>query len=61
MVPAGFTQVVRAAGLIPISYVVTGKDSTDKDKADLNNDINTGTEIATGFEVYIPGGASNVY
>ena len=52
---------VGAAGLIPVAFQVTGKDSADDDKKDCNNNINTGTEIAVGLESFIPGGASNVY
>lgn len=49
------------AGLIPVTFLVTGKDSRDKDIGDNNENINTGTEIAVGFESFIPGGASNIY
>ena len=52
---------VGAAGLIPVSFQVTGKDRADEDKRDCNLKINTGTEIAVGLESFIPGGASNVY
>ena len=52
---------VGAAGLIPVAFQVTGKDSADEDKKDCNLNINTGTEIAVGLESFIPGGASNVY
>jgi hypothetical protein len=41
--------------------LVTGKDAKDEDLTDEKTDINTGTEIAIGFETFIPGGASNVY
>lgn len=45
-----------------ITFTVTGKDSNDADKVDKNNLINTGTEIAAGFEVItIGGGAPNLY
>ena len=47
--------------LVPIVFNVTGKDSRDKDKADRDLNINTGTEIAIGFETFIPGGATNIY
>jgi hypothetical protein len=49
------------AALVPTTFLVTGKDSDDEDITDLKTDINTGTEIAVGFETFIPGGASNVY
>jgi len=49
------------AALFPVTFTVVGKDSEDKDKADTNDKINTGTEIAVGFETFIPGGATNVY
>jgi len=49
------------AGLIPVTFVVTGKDSGDKDKDDTNDSINTGTEIAVGFETFIPGNANQMY
>lgn len=49
------------AALVPITFTITGKDSQDEDKDDTNSKINTGTEIAVGFESFIPGGASNVY
>jgi hypothetical protein len=48
-------------GFFPTTFLVTGKDSDDEDITDLRTDINTGTEIAVGFETFIPGGASNVY
>jgi hypothetical protein len=49
------------AALVPASFLVTGKDAKDEDLTDEKTDINTGTEIAIGFETFIPGGASNVY
>lgn len=49
------------AALVPVTFTVMGKDSEDEDKDDTNPDVNTGTEIAVGFESFIPGGASNVY
>ncbi|MGH7792664.1 MAG: hypothetical protein ACREOB_10165, partial [Thermodesulfobacteriota bacterium] len=49
------------AALVPASFLVTGKDANDEDQFDQNTNINTGTEIAIGFETFIPGGASNVY
>lgn len=49
------------AGLVPVTFVVTGKDSRDKDKDDTNDSINTGTEIAVGFETFIPGNANQMY
>lgn len=52
---------VGGAALVPVTVVVTGKDANDKDLDDLDDTINTGVEIAVGFETFIPGGASNVY
>lgn len=52
---------VGGAAAVPASFLVTGKDAMDKDKVDTNPDINTGVEIAVGFESFVPGGASNVY
>lgn len=52
---------IGAAGLIPITFQVVGKDRADLDKDDEKATINTGTEIAVGFESFIPGGASNIY
>lgn len=49
------------AGYVPVNFVVTGKDSRDKDKNDTNDKINTGTEIAVGFETFIPGNANQMY
>ncbi len=49
------------AALVPVTFIVTGKDEQDKDKTDTNREINTGTEIAVGFETFVPGGATNVY
>jgi len=49
------------AALVPTSVLITGKDANDEDLPDENPDINTGTEIAVGYETFIPGGASNVY
>ncbi len=49
------------AGLVPVTFVVTGKDARDKDKDDTNDSINTGTEIAVGFETFIPGNANQMY
>ncbi len=49
------------AALVTTTFVVTGKDVRDEDKDDTDPDINTGTEIAGGFETFVPGGASNVY
>ncbi|MGH7884714.1 MAG: pilus assembly PilX N-terminal domain-containing protein [Thermodesulfobacteriota bacterium] len=47
--------------LVPVVFTVTGKDSGDEDKTDRNNLINTGTEVAVGFETFVPGGATNIY
>jgi PilX N-terminal len=52
---------VGGAAAVPASFLVTGKDTMDRDKKDTNPDINTGVEIAVGFETFVPGGASNVY
>lgn len=52
---------VGGAAAVPASFLVTGKDAGDRDKKDINPDINTGVEIAVGFESFVPGGASNVY
>ena len=49
------------ASLVPISFNVVGKDSQDGDKTDTKSKINTGTEISVGYEIFIPGGATNVY
>jgi len=52
----------------PISIIVTGKSSLDQDKADRreenedrDDDINTGIEIISGFEVLTLGGGGNRY
>jgi hypothetical protein len=52
---------VGGASAVPASFLVTGKDAMDRDKKDTNPDINTGVEIAVGFETFVPGGATNVY
>ena len=52
---------VGGAAAVPASFLVTGKDAMDRDKKDTNPDINTGVEIAVGFESFVPGGATNVY
>jgi len=52
---------VGGAAAVPASFLVTGKDAMDRDKKDTNPDVNTGVEIAVGFESFVPGGASNVY
>jgi len=52
---------VGGAAAVPASFLVTGKDARDRDKKDTNPDINTGVEIAVGFESFVPGGATNVY
>jgi len=52
---------VGGATAVPVTFIVTGKDVRDKDKEDIDPKINTGVEIAAGFETFIPGGASNVY
>ncbi len=55
------TSASGGAGLVPVTFTVTGKDRMDDDKDDLNNQINTGTEIAAGFETFIPGNANQMY
>jgi hypothetical protein len=55
------TSASGGAGLVPVNFTVTGKDNDDKDKDDLKEDINTGTEIAVGFETFIPGNANQMY
>jgi type II secretory pathway pseudopilin PulG len=52
---------VGGATAVPASFLVTGKGAGDRDKKDTNPDINTGVEIAVGFETFVPGGATNVY
>lgn len=47
--------------LVPVTFTVTGKDSDDADKIDQDPLINTGTEVAVGFETFVPGGATNIY
>lgn len=47
--------------LMPLEFVVTGKDNRDKDKNDTNNLVNTGAEIAVGFEVFTLGNPNPVY
>ena len=49
------------AALVPITFEVMGKNSVDEDKNDDDPVINTGTELAIGFESFIPGGATNMY
>jgi len=49
------------AALVPVTFIVTGKDEQDNDKTDTDKELNTGTEIAVGFETFVPGGATNVY
>ncbi|HKQ32812.1 MAG TPA: pilus assembly PilX N-terminal domain-containing protein [Thermodesulfobacteriota bacterium] len=55
------TSASGGAGLVPVSFVVTGKDEGDKDIDDVKDTINTGTEIAAGFETFIPGNANQMY
>ncbi len=55
------TSASGGAGLVPVSFVVTGKDQGDKDLNDVKSEINTGTEIAVGFESFIPGNANQMY
>lgn len=55
------TSAQGGAGLIPVTFVVTGKDEGDKDIDDVKDTINTGTEVAAGFETFIPGGATQMY
>ncbi len=55
------TSASGGAGLVPVSFLVTGKDEGDKDINDVKDTINTGTEIAVGFETFIPGNANQMY
>lgn len=55
------TSASGGAGLVPVTFVVTGKDEDDKDLTDVNDTINTGTEVAAGFETFIPGNANQMY
>lgn len=55
------TSASGGAGLVPVSFIVTGKDEGDKDKNDEKDTINTGTEVAAGFETFIPGNANQMY
>jgi len=57
-IPSGHVGGVTA---VPLSFSVIGKHGTDPDKDDSDDDINTGTELAVGVEVFMPGGASNLY
>ncbi|MGD9650834.1 MAG: PilX N-terminal domain-containing pilus assembly protein [Candidatus Dadabacteria bacterium] len=55
------TSASGGAGLVPVTFLVTGKDSMDKDPEDANLSVNTGTEVAVGFETFIPGNANQMY
>lgn len=55
------TSASGGAGLVPVTFLVTGKDSMDKDPDDANLSVNTGTEVAVGFETFIPGNANQMY
>jgi len=55
------TSASGGAGLVPVSFLVTGKDEGDKDINDVKDTINTGTEVAVGFETFIPGNANQMY
>jgi hypothetical protein len=55
------TSASGGAGLVPVTFRVTGKDEGDKDIDDVKNTINTGTEVAAGFETFIPGNANQMY
>ncbi|NIP38441.1 MAG: hypothetical protein GWO07_05910 [Candidatus Dadabacteria bacterium] len=46
---------------VPVIFSVVGKDSQDEDKDDSDIELNTGTQLAVGVEVFTGGGASNVY
>ncbi|NIP39227.1 MAG: hypothetical protein GWO07_11435 [Candidatus Dadabacteria bacterium] len=53
---------VGGAMAIPLSFNVMGKYGTDLDIVDSNPNINTGTELAIGVEVFMPTGVgSNIY
>ncbi len=55
------TSASGGAGLVPVTFRVTGKDEGDKDIDDVKDTINTGTEVAAGFETFIPGNANQMY
>lgn len=55
------TSASGGAGLVPVTFIVTGKDEQDKDIHDVKDTINTGTEIAAAFETFIPGNANQMY
>lgn len=55
------TSASGGAGLVPVTFRVTGKDEGDKDLDDVKDTINTGTEVAAGFETFIPGNANQMY
>jgi len=55
------TSASGGAGLVPVTFRVTGKDEDDKDIDDVKGTINTGTEVAAGFETFIPGNANQMY
>jgi len=55
------TSASGGAGLVPVTFLVTGKDRMDKDPDDENPSVNTGTEVAVGFETFIPGNANQMY
>jgi len=55
------TSASGGAGLVPVTFRVTGKDEKDKDINDVKDTVNTGTEVAAGFETFIPGNANQMY
>ena len=59
--PVADESIGQATSAITVPFNVLGKASNDKDKADTKAEINTGTELGVGIEVFIVGETYPIY
>ncbi len=59
--PVADESIGQATTAIIVPFNVMGKASNDEDKDDTNNEINTGTELGIGIEVFVVGATDPIY
>lgn len=59
--PVADESIGQATTAITVPFNVMGKSSNDEDKEDLEDTINTGTELGIGIEVFVVGATDPIY
>ena len=59
--PVADESVGQATTAIIVPFNIMGKSSLDEDKDDTDNEVNTGTELGIGVEVFVVGSTDPIY